>query len=191
MISNREIAHNWECGKEYGYCLVRKCLNVDGKRSGRSGKHCVAVTDCSSWWDFLTQDTLRCDCYTRKAGLAAAAMYVLSVRGIMYPCICSRVWCLVTRGRPADRMGVVRPKRTEKHTAGVIKKYNVQFSLFSRHDETLKETVHLPNIWDSSFAVWDVRNPNPKISRSCELYRRRYSTLKVSSMGLWNFRYSI
>ena len=27
-------------------------------------------------------------------------------------------------------------------------------------------------IWDSSFVVWDVRNPNPKISRSYELYRR-------------------
>ena len=38
-------------------------------------------------------------------------------------------------------------------------------------------------IWDSSFVVWDVRNPNPKISRSYELYRRRYSTSKVSSMG--------
>ena len=31
-------------------------------------------------------------------------------------------------------------------------------------------------IWFSSFVGWDVRNPNPKISRSYELYRRRYST---------------
>ena len=37
--------------------------------------------------------------------------------------------------------------------------------------------------------VWDVRNPNPKISWSYELYRRRYSTSKISNMGLWNFRY--
>ena len=42
---------------------------------------------------------------------------------------------------------------------------------------------------DSSFVAWDVRNLNPKISRSYELFRRRYSTSKVSSMGLWNFRY--
>ena len=35
-----------------------------------------------------------------------------------------------------------------------------------------------------------MKNPlYPKISRSCELSRRRYSTSNVSSMGLWNFRY--
>ena len=39
-------------------------------------------------------------------------------------------------------------------------------------------------IWDSSFVAWDVRNPNPKISRSYELYRRIYSTSKISNMVL-------
>ena len=57
-----------------------------------------------------------------------------------------------------------------------------------------KETVHLPNMWfhrDSSFVVWHVRNPNPKISRFYELYRRRYLTSKFLSMGLLNFCYPI
>ena len=43
-------------------------------------------------------------------------------------------------------------------------------------------------ILGSNFVVWDVRNPYPKISRSYELHRQRYSTSKVSSMDLWNFR---
>ena len=46
-------------------------------------------------------------------------------------------------------------------------------------------------IWDSSFVVWNVRNPIQKISRSYELYCRRYSTSKISNMGLWNSRYPI
>ena len=51
--------------------------------------------------------------------------------------------------------------------------------------------VILSEFWDSSFVVWDVTNPNPKISRSCELYRWRYSTSKILNMGLWNFHYPI
>ena len=49
----------------------------------------------------------------------------------------------------------------------------------------LKETLTFPTcdfIWDSSFVVWDERNPNPKISRSYELYRRRYSTSKIQTL---------
>ena len=42
-------------------------------------------------------------------------------------------------------------------------------------------------IWDSSFVVLAVRNPNQKVPRSYELYRRRYSTSKIWIIGLWNF----
>ena len=37
------------------------------------------------------------------------------------------------------------------------------------------------------FVVWDVRNLNPKISRSYELYRRRYSTSKIFKHGFVEF----
>ena len=55
-------------------------------------------------------------------------------------------------------------------------------------------SVHLPTcdfILDSSFVVWDVRNPNPKVLRSYKFYRRRYSISKIWIIGLWNFRYPI
>ena len=45
--------------------------------------------------------------------------------------------------------------------------------------------------WDSRFVVWAVRNPNQKVSRSYELYRRRYSTSKVAILVLRNSCYPI
>ena len=70
----------------------------------------------------------------------------------------------------------------------------IVFCNYMKTDHCYRKLFTFPTcdfIWGSSFVVSDVRNSNPKISRSYELYRRRYSTSKVSSMGLWNFRYPI
>ena len=49
----------------------------------------------------------------------------------------------------------------------------------------------LSDISYSSFVVLAVRNSDEKVSRSYELYRRRYSASKIWIIGFWNFCYSM